>query len=253
MLKVGNLPVFSSQRLTAFLGYWIPYEAARAIAAKFCWEIRYVLTPVFGADFPDCCLLPDDPCFLKLNVDKSIVHHCTDLANRFRGDVVEPLTRSTHRQAQDGAVKSLRPKPTVRPDYESGYGTDTDRSQPNSPESVTQGWTAINGPQMPAPPRLKRSPISTIPRQSTQLHNQQNNLDESHYRCKRQHPIEDGNADDRDLTTQNVGDDNSIKRLKYATKAADARAAYTLVALHQADVTFAERAKSLGRRASWPA
>jgi hypothetical protein len=34
------------------IGYWMPYEAARAMAATFCWRIRYALTPLFGTEFP---------------------------------------------------------------------------------------------------------------------------------------------------------------------------------------------------------
>ncbi|KAJ5231205.1 hypothetical protein N7489_011913 [Penicillium chrysogenum] len=33
-------------------GYWMPYEAAKAMAATFCWRIRYALTPLFGTEFP---------------------------------------------------------------------------------------------------------------------------------------------------------------------------------------------------------
>ncbi|KAJ5505257.1 hypothetical protein N7453_004214 [Penicillium expansum] len=39
-------------------GYWMPYEAARAMAATFCWRIRYALTPLFGTEFPAMCIPP---------------------------------------------------------------------------------------------------------------------------------------------------------------------------------------------------
>ncbi|KAF2092183.1 DNA-binding domain of Mlu1-box binding protein MBP1 [Saccharata proteae CBS 121410] len=32
-------------------GYWMPFEAAKAVAATFCHPIRHALTPIFGPDF----------------------------------------------------------------------------------------------------------------------------------------------------------------------------------------------------------
>jgi hypothetical protein len=59
-----------SSRLSTYLtdqhplpGYWIPYLAAKHIAATFCYRIRHALTPVFGLDFIDLCVPPSDPRF----------------------------------------------------------------------------------------------------------------------------------------------------------------------------------------------
>ncbi|KAF9635132.1 putative apses transcription factor xbp1 protein [Lasiodiplodia theobromae] len=41
-------------------GYWLPYDAARAVAANFCWHLRAALTPLFGPDFVRDCLHPAD-------------------------------------------------------------------------------------------------------------------------------------------------------------------------------------------------
>jgi hypothetical protein len=58
------------------LGYWIPYEAAKALAAKFCYKIRFALTPIFGEDFPGICLPEDHEDFGKYNIDPVIVAKC---------------------------------------------------------------------------------------------------------------------------------------------------------------------------------
>ncbi|KAA8914530.1 hypothetical protein FN846DRAFT_1006888 [Sphaerosporella brunnea] len=57
-------------------GYWIPYEAAKALAAKFCYKIRFALTPIFGDDFPNLCLPEDHEDFGKYNIDPAIVVRC---------------------------------------------------------------------------------------------------------------------------------------------------------------------------------
>ncbi|KAK6346963.1 hypothetical protein TWF696_007058 [Orbilia brochopaga] len=36
-------------------GFWIPYLAAKAMCSRFCYGIRYALSPIFGNDFPTLC------------------------------------------------------------------------------------------------------------------------------------------------------------------------------------------------------
>lgn len=60
-------------------GYWIPYAAAKAVAATFCFSIRYALTPVFGMDFIDMCVPPDDTKrFGSMMIDPEITRVCTE-------------------------------------------------------------------------------------------------------------------------------------------------------------------------------
>jgi hypothetical protein len=42
-------------------GYWMPYSAAKAIAATFSHDIRHALVPLFGPDFPGLCAVPAPP------------------------------------------------------------------------------------------------------------------------------------------------------------------------------------------------
>ncbi|KAF3389253.1 hypothetical protein F1880_004503 [Penicillium rolfsii] len=72
-------------------GYWMPFETAKALAATFCWEIRYLLTPLFGLDFPDMCIPPTDRTnFGRMVIDPTIVQEATDIARHFR--LLEPRT-----------------------------------------------------------------------------------------------------------------------------------------------------------------
>ncbi|KAF7715175.1 Uncharacterized protein PECH_006083 [Penicillium ucsense] len=66
-------------------GYWMPFEAAKAIAATFCWEIRFLLTPIFGLDFPELCVPPDDHFnFNRMIIDPRIVQEAAELSRRYR-------------------------------------------------------------------------------------------------------------------------------------------------------------------------
>ncbi|KAJ5679899.1 hypothetical protein N7462_008143 [Penicillium macrosclerotiorum] len=66
-------------------GYWMPFEAAKALAATFCWKIRFVLTPLFGNDFPELCIPEDNHSrFANMVVDSDIVTRATELANYYR-------------------------------------------------------------------------------------------------------------------------------------------------------------------------
>ncbi|KAF2178237.1 DNA-binding domain of Mlu1-box binding protein MBP1 [Zopfia rhizophila CBS 207.26] len=148
-------------------GYWMPYKAAKAVVATFCYNIRHALTPVFGKDFLDLCLLPKDPNYAKFLIDPAIVRECTAESNRWRmeGDGRQTPTPEQHFAASTPKMhfacspwggkgqKQRRSKPA---DVESGYGTDTDQSDKYlispqvSPRSHT--WTSVNRSQSPAEP-----------------------------------------------------------------------------------------------------
>ncbi|KAF8537574.1 hypothetical protein BDD12DRAFT_911365 [Trichophaea hybrida] len=78
----GNLHAQDlSDNRSNLLGYWVPYEAARAMAAKFCYKIRYALTPIFGEDFPDICLPETHEDFGKYDIDPAIITRCQQRVN----------------------------------------------------------------------------------------------------------------------------------------------------------------------------
>lgn len=49
-------------------GTWVPFEIAKALAARTCYFIRYALIPLFGNDFPESCLKPNEPGFGQLQM-----------------------------------------------------------------------------------------------------------------------------------------------------------------------------------------
>jgi hypothetical protein len=158
----------------------MPYHAAKAVAATFCYDIRWALTPVFGNDFPSLCLSPKDPCFAKFLIDPAIVQYCAAETDRFRregstykifqAEAAAPIEApNTHFDAPPSTAKVVKQRWARPVDIESGYGTDTDRSDKYlcSPEvSPRTEFTPINRSQSPYSPRMTDvspmgSPVST--------------------------------------------------------------------------------------------
>ncbi|KAF2849849.1 DNA-binding domain of Mlu1-box binding protein MBP1 [Plenodomus tracheiphilus IPT5] len=153
-------------------GYWFPYEAAKAVAATFCYDIRWALTPVFGDDFPGLCLRPKDPRYAKFLIEPAIVQHCTRETDRFREEGPSYLvmrTTSTPVEAPSTSARVQVERRTRPADIESGYGTDTDRSDKYfcSPQvSPRSQFTPINRTLSPRSPFLAdsfsgASPVNT--------------------------------------------------------------------------------------------
>ena len=183
-------------------GYWIPFEAAKAIATKLCYDIRYVLVPLFGPDFITMCHHREDPEFNSLLVDRDVIQRCTSavaaMFNRSRESSLSGSIRtpSPHTTVALGPVaKGLQSGSLGLIDIESGYGTDTDRSvrypeYPGSPGSgSSMAWTPVNTPRIGRPnksqllspsqgsdsigsgPRLKKRPLrEEVPSQDASSH-----------------------------------------------------------------------------------
>ena len=138
-------------------GYWLPFEAAKAIAATFCYNIRYALTPVFGVEFLSICIEPGDPKFGHMVIHSDIVRRCTEEASGYRALSREGSMASSPRTPPSSSKgyrkinpRSLRPRVVQKLESESGYGTDTDRSDDylySPTASSGSGWTALNTPR----------------------------------------------------------------------------------------------------------
>lgn len=157
----------------------MPYKAAKAVAATFCYNIRHALTPLFGKDFLSKCVRPNDPNYAKFLIDPKIVRECTEETNRWREEGVTykcspveqhspvtmpalpntPTTPTTPTTPQmkftcpPWGVKSSKSQCMKATDQESGYGTDEDPSEKYlfSPEVSprSQTWASVNRSQSP--------------------------------------------------------------------------------------------------------
>jgi hypothetical protein len=146
-------------------GYWMPFEAAQAMATTFCWDIRYALTPIFGPLFPQTCLQPKAEGYKSMVIDPSIIQRCTERAAYYRElEITSVLeTRSLVRtQCAPGTPMSRRRNKRLRPHArhfhsESGYNSDTSLedsslSLPTSPTSaIYSNWTTASTPRSTGP------------------------------------------------------------------------------------------------------
>ncbi|KAL8842897.1 MAG: hypothetical protein Q9170_000301 [Blastenia crenularia] len=135
-------------------GYWMPFEAARAVAATFCYRIRYVLTPIFGLDFPGQCIPPGAPGFDSMHIAPKILRTCIEATAEFPGlhRVPKPTSRpeTPYTGIPSWTPANVPPKASTPIDSESGYGTDTERSETYlcSPiKSVKSGFKRFETPR----------------------------------------------------------------------------------------------------------
>lgn len=175
----------------------MPYQAARAIAATFCYNIRWALTPVFGYEFPSMCLLPKDPGFAKFLIDSAIVRKCTAETDRFRREgsayrilVPHPLspmeTPKMRFESPTWQPKAMKPRvarsPNInnssRPCTQDGYSSRPTTKNGYSPQAernndiafspyISPRWNHINRPHTPnsmSPNVSPRSQFSTLNR-----------------------------------------------------------------------------------------
>lgn len=61
----------------------MPFETAKAVAATFCYNIRFALTPLFGTDFPSQCIQPHERSFGKMTIDPEIIKTATELSKGY--------------------------------------------------------------------------------------------------------------------------------------------------------------------------
>ena len=233
----------------------MPFEAAKAVAATFCYEIRYVLVPVFGPDFVSMCQEKcEEP---RLNVCRSIIQRCTEAATANQVHSRESSVAVSPRTLTSWPLKSLGPKSAKTLDVESGYGTDSDRSEnylgsPDSPRSIE--WTPVNTPgltqletyrflQQPSrnitsTPRGFGPPASSHIKRMTQTKRVISDSEEA--------SEAEGSSGQSSVHTP-----TSAKRRKVSPPMTpEIGAAYTLMELNMADTTIGEKQPLKRRRAS---
>lgn len=103
----------------------MPFEAAKALAANLCYEIRYALVPLFGRRFPDICLRPDHPSYRRHAISADVIKRCQKEIESWK-DATEQLSTestltssSTPRpvtsfvQNEDWSQRTLRARPGI--------------------------------------------------------------------------------------------------------------------------------------------
>jgi hypothetical protein len=88
-------------------GYWVPYDAAKALSARFCYPIRFALTPIFGNDFPGLCVEPQSNLWLDYCIDRSIIESVeSDVKHLFGGRSQQGLNLISGRNTGEAAARS---------------------------------------------------------------------------------------------------------------------------------------------------
>lgn len=96
-------------------GYWIPFQCAYSLCANFCWEIRWVLTPLFEPGFVHDCISPEHPDFGKFLVSSEAVRVCT--------------LNAEHLSADNASVRLDTPMSNVDPFLSGSSSSKPDRQQ----------------------------------------------------------------------------------------------------------------------------
>ena len=122
----------------------MPFDAAKAIAATFCYSIRYALIPLFGPSFASMCLKPGTEDFGQMVIDPDIISRCTREAKRYRdlalSERFDP-SRSTTPETKPltASLLSRQGKSKARPvNGDTAYISDPDGSDSYlpSPQSI---------------------------------------------------------------------------------------------------------------------
>ncbi|KAK2749406.1 hypothetical protein FQN57_006338 [Myotisia sp. PD_48] len=108
-------------------GYWMPFEAAKAVAATFCWKIRYALTPLFGVEFLSSCLPLDDARFGRMIIDPMIVRSATATSNQYREQELSRRRMAQRTSSESGYCSITAKKSTQSLTFKGSPAT----SQPN--------------------------------------------------------------------------------------------------------------------------
>lgn len=180
-------------------GYWVPFSCARALCATFCWEIRWVLTPLFGPSFVTECLPPDHQNYRRWKIDSNIVRRAELQAEDWRAQASRSATPASQADSSFAPpyIPMYQPPPTSAPTFNPaqarrpqretpifmkdspfspGAGqthrdrtadlvtNDSDVSPKSSPAPTSHsGWTSINQ-RAPSPPVPTATPVGAFDR-----------------------------------------------------------------------------------------
>ena len=240
----------------------MPFEAAKAVAATFCYRIRYVLTPIFGPDFPSRCILPGTPGFDSMQVAPSIIRDCADAARDYRdfsressvtsnprSPLMTPVTRWTPANLRPKTLKTLEP--------EAGGRTALGCKKPcflSSERSKKGGFQMLCTPRSIDSHRYQNADLPELPMFSPYRESSVSSQETSKQKRSRSKRLEYQEEDSSSSSEFSLGSPVPLKRRKTSTAPAmtEESAASRLLELYLADSTLKERASRTGipRRAS---
>ena len=133
----------------------MPFDAAKAIAATFCYGIRYALLPLFGPSFVHMCAKPGTEGFGQMVIDPDVIARCTQQAKYYSelaaADRLDD-SRSSTPESKPAAIglMSRKMKPKAKRAYnDTPYTSDADGSDNYLPSP--QSSVNLKSPRVPKP------------------------------------------------------------------------------------------------------
>lgn len=133
----------------------MPFEAAKALAATFCWNIRFALVPLFGPGFVDICTRPEDPAYKRYTIDTSVVKYCQEQVRSWTQSTSQTTINAMRGEGEVKAspVRIAKTKPKIlraraqQPRYTESESSDDLTSRaigPRDPTPYPSTWKAAN-------------------------------------------------------------------------------------------------------------
>ncbi|KLU81778.1 hypothetical protein MAPG_00859, partial [Magnaporthiopsis poae ATCC 64411] len=107
-------------------GYWMPFNCAKAMCAKFCYEISGALIPIFGPQFPAECVPKSSPEFGRFCIDPEIVEEAIRQAQPLYYGGPQPALAGDHGGFHHRHHQEQRQSPHME-QYHSPVGPPTPR------------------------------------------------------------------------------------------------------------------------------
>ncbi len=247
----------------------MPYEAAKHLAATFCYQIRYALVPLFGPEFVSMCYRPEHPSFGRMIISRDVVKRCIAAAQGARvsngesslASPTSPNRMASFMNAQTicKRKRSTRGRDLIQPppsdsDYASDSETDVSercwvfpdarmeqawkfnqRKRRRSRRQSRRGSVKPAGPmdmdvQMPPTPTTMATEERTREKRSWSIIHGVEEEDEHDDENDQSH-VRDGSSN----TSSPIISSPCAKRRRSGWTTGEARAAYMLMQLHVAD------------------
>ncbi|KAK9348167.1 hypothetical protein V1522DRAFT_399279 [Lipomyces starkeyi] len=134
-------------------GTWLPFTIARTLASRTCYHIRFALIPLFGPEFPESCLKPDEPGFGQLQLT------VTDSTRRRRKRIVHEGEEQPRKRRNSKATDEQKwPMSPPRAFAPNGLPTPLPSSSPSAPAAPMPMAYALA-----SAPAMVRSPVAYQP------------------------------------------------------------------------------------------
>ncbi|EJT77885.1 hypothetical protein GGTG_02988 [Gaeumannomyces tritici R3-111a-1] len=130
-------------------GYWMPFHCARAMCAKFCYDISGALIPIFGPQFPAECVPTSSPEFGRFGIDPEIVEEAIKQANLAYYSEQQPALGGRH-----GGFHHHQELPQPQPQQQHEHYSHV---EPSTPRDLYPRWSYGREEQQ-RPFSVERSP-----------------------------------------------------------------------------------------------